>query len=732
MEYSRYKEVESIFVEVVDLPEPERAESIQRLTSDEELIESVTQLLREHERLLNEEFLEQPIIDLSSESELSSNAVPPPSQIKGYSIIRLLGEGTSSTVYLAKSPLPLERLVAIKLVNVGAGKQTLARFYDEQRVLAQIRYPGIAEVYDEGTTDDRRPFTVLEFVDGAPITQYCTSHDLEWRDIVRLLIQCCTAVAHAHQHNIIHRDLKPTNLIVADTDGTPTVKVIDFGIAKLLDPYLAPSQSTLDSQFVGTLPYASPEQVSGSFAPDTRTDVHALGVVLYECLAGEHPFFREGVGLKVAIDTILNTPIPRLQSTKALPTNELNAILSLACAKEPSDRYSSLTHFSEDLQRLLDGLPVRAMDAKPMYVTGKLISKYRLPVAITLLSLIVVSWLIALAISNGFEAERNRQALQDTAIRMVDDLMPKLSDLSGSTEARKELAATLGVRIDDLLRSNPEDEELLIRKARILEYQSDIELADGRVENALNLRTQASSILTTIADSSERLQDDQLRLQIKLGDIDKVHGDYESARIKYLEVHGALLQSDADRRTELCWSHERLAHVSFKLHDLNNAYRHARSRLDLAERLLLEHPDSSSQLRNCAIAHQAMAELYNTEYKYQEAMVHAVKTLEYSSRLIQISPDSFASQHMLLNAQVIHVFAQINLGETSGSEEAARQIVSSAFLLIERNPSRKDASDIAWKKLYALHGYFLKRAPQLDRALLIEAMIKINPDRSFK
>ena len=133
--------------------------------------------------------------------------------------------------------------------------------------------------------------------------------------------------------------------------------------------------------------------------------------------------------------------------------------------------------------------------------------------------------------------------------------------------------------------------------------------------------------------------------------------------------------------------------------------------------------------RNCAIAHQVMAELYNTEYKYEEAMVHASKTLEYANRLIQTSPDSFASQHMLLNAQVIHVFAQINLGETSGTEASARQVVSSAFLLIERNPSRKDASDIAWKKLYALYGYFQKRAPQLDHAFLIEAMRQIQPGR---
>ncbi|MBL4771428.1 MAG: protein kinase [Planctomycetes bacterium] len=374
----RYKEVEAIFVEVVDLPVTRRGDRIAELTQDRELIQIVQQMLDENDLADQEGFMDASVLGEGVDWEAAEPTPPMPERIGKYAILKALGHGASGTVYLAQAPLPLERMVAIKLLHTGAGELTMARFREEQRVLARLQNVGIAEVYDQGVTVLGMPFTVLEYIDGVSITEHCEQNRLGWRAIIELMTQCTRAVSHAHQRNIIHRDLKPSNLMVTQKNDRACMKVIDFGTAKLTDPLRTAPHLTVESQFIGTLTYSSPEQLSGNDAPDTRTDVHALGLVLYECLEGKHPFFQDNDGLKPMIDRIMTQPLPTISSQPNIPIREINAILSRACAKDISERYSSMLHFGEDLQNLLSGLPVKAMRPRPAYIARKFIRRNRL------------------------------------------------------------------------------------------------------------------------------------------------------------------------------------------------------------------------------------------------------------------------------------------------------------------------------------------------------------------
>ena len=216
-----------------------------------------------------------------------------PERIGPYHLLSVLGSGGMGVVYLAEQEQPLRRRVALKLVKRGMdSKEVLARFESERQALALMSHPGIAKVFDAGTSEDGRPYFVMEHVAGMPITEYCDRNRLSSRQRLELFVEVCDAVQHAHTKGIIHRDIKPSNVLVSVQDSRPLPKVIDFGVAKAVSQRL--TEKTLFTQLgvmIGTPGYMSPEQaeVTG-LDVDTRTDVYSLGVLAYELLVGELPF----------------------------------------------------------------------------------------------------------------------------------------------------------------------------------------------------------------------------------------------------------------------------------------------------------------------------------------------------------------------------------------------------------------------------------------------------------
>ncbi|MBM3982866.1 MAG: serine/threonine protein kinase [Planctomycetes bacterium] len=355
-----------------------------------------------------------------------------------YALVEPIGEGGMGTVWRAKQTEPVKRFVAVKLIKAGMdSKQVLARFEAERQALAVMDHPNIAKVLDGGL-HDARPFFVMELVKGVPITEYCDHHKLTPKARLELFVQACHAIQHAHQKGIIHRDIKPSNVLVALYDDRPVVKVIDFGVAKATGGAL--TERTIDTGFggvVGTPQYMSPEQATfNNLDIDTRSDVYALGVLLYELLTGSPPFSKkelEQKGLMEILRIVREEEPPRpstkLSTADALPSlsanrgtepkkltgllrNELDWIVMKALEKDRTRRYETANGFAADVLRYLSGEAVLAHPPSAGYRLRKFVRRNRGQVVAASLVLLA---LLAGIVGTSWQAVRAERARADEA-----------------------------------------------------------------------------------------------------------------------------------------------------------------------------------------------------------------------------------------------------------------------------------------------------------------------------
>jgi serine/threonine protein kinase len=358
-----------------------------------------------------------------------------------YKLIEEIGEGGMGSVFMAQQTEPVKRAVAVKVIKAGMdSKAVLARFEAERQALALMDHPNIARVLDAGTTDSGRPFFVMELVKGMPITQFCDARKLTPRERLELFVPVCQAIQHAHQKGIIHRDIKPSNVLVAMYDDRPVPKVIDFGVAKAAGQSL--TERTLMTGFgtvVGTPEYMSPEQATlNNLDIDTRSDVYALGVLLYELLTGAPPFSKKDLDkhslleiLRVVREEEPPRPSTRLSTADALPTlsanrgtepkkltrllrNELDWIVMKALEKDRARRYPTANGFAADVLRYLGGEAVQAHPPSTAYRLRKFVRRYKGPVlAASLLFLALVAGIVGTTLglieAKKQEAEAKRQ-----------------------------------------------------------------------------------------------------------------------------------------------------------------------------------------------------------------------------------------------------------------------------------------------------------------------------------
>src|SRR4051812_35409520 len=362
-----------------------------------------------------------------------------------YTLLEVLGEGGMGTVYRAEQARPVRRQVALKLIKIGMdSRAVLARFDAERQALALMDHPHIARVYDGGTTDGGQPYFVMELVQGVPITEYGDRHRLPIRARLELFVAVCQAVQHAHQKGIIHRDLKPSNVLVTEVDGRPTPKVIDFGVAKATEIRLTDQSLGDTGAIVGTPAYMSPEQADpSSMDIDTRTDVYALGVILYELLAGSTPLdanqFRRGAlleMLRMVREVDPPRPSTKVSTAEALPSiaanrdidpehlkralrGDLDWVVMKALEKARARRYETANGFAADVLRHLAYEPVLAAPPSRAYRTRKFVRKNR--------GAVIAAGLVLLALLGGIagttwglfrEAERADE--RDQAVKVAE------------------------------------------------------------------------------------------------------------------------------------------------------------------------------------------------------------------------------------------------------------------------------------------------------------------------
>ncbi len=481
----RWKQVEVVFEQALELPAGERAAFIQKnCEGDEELRREVESLLESHASAGR--FIDQPDIFFREEDLKDDDTSVAAGQLIGaYRIVREIGRGGMGAVYLAeRADEQYKKQVAIKLIKRGMDTDSVLRhFRNERQILASFDHPNIARLFDGGTTKDGLPYFVMEYIEGVPINQYCSAHGLSVVERLKLIREACAAVSYAHRHTVIHRDIKMSNILVT-SEGTP--KLLDFGIAKILQPGIeSEALMTMTGVRPMTPEYASPEQVRGE-PVTTASDVYSLGVVLYELLTGRSPYHFTSRSPSDVVREITNTEPPR-PSTVVSNNNQqsvrgdLDNILLMALRKEPARRYQTVDQFADDIRRHLESRPVLARKDTIGYRARKFVRRNRVAVAGALLilvsligGLIATAWQAHRATVQKALAERRFNDVRELAHSVLFDYHDAIKNLPGATRVRERLVKDALNYLDSLAGEATGDPALQRELAAAYERVGDV------------------------------------------------------------------------------------------------------------------------------------------------------------------------------------------------------------------------------------------------------------------
>lgn len=416
-----------------------------------------------------------------SSSPLDLFREKPGTQIGRYRLLSVLGEGGMGVVFLARQQRPIQRDVALKVIKPGMdSKRVITRFRTERQTLALLDHPNVARVIDAGATGTGRPYFVMEYVQGLPITQYCDEHQLTIEERIQLFLKVCQAVQHAHQKGIIHRDLKPSNILVTLQDGLPLPKVIDFGVARAMGSSLTElTLSTEQGRPVGTPVYMSPEQAQLiDLDIDTRTDIYSLGVLLYELLTGTPPFSEEQLREAGYLElqriiqdqepsrpsvrlSALGTSLATIAAQRHTPPEglrksvkgDLDWIVMKCLEKDRTRRFETAHELAADLRRHLDHEPVVARPPSTLYRLQK--AWRRNKVVLTAVAVVAITLLLGTVISawqaHMANAARTRAEVEERRAKEGERRQRLIAYASDMKAAQIDLADNNLTRVSELL-----------------------------------------------------------------------------------------------------------------------------------------------------------------------------------------------------------------------------------------------------------------------------------------
>lgn len=508
-----YARVRELFCAVFEQPVDERGAYLDEHASASERGD-VDELLAQHDQLTATFLNQSDLATLAADVDQTQPAwAPEPGERIGpYVVRKVIGEGGFGLVCEAEQKVPVQRTVALKILKTGLDtREVIARFEAERQALAVMEHRFIAKVLDAGATEAGRPYFVMEYVPGEPITDFCRRKELDVEGRLQLFLQVCEAIEHAHQKGIIHRDIKPSNVLVGMQGERQVPKIIDFGIAKATGPTLGPGTTfTAQGQLVGTPAYMSPEQADvGTLDVDTRSDIYSLGSLLYELLVGAPAFGSatlRGKGM-LEIRRILCEQEPLKPSTRVTMRGEegvkqdtrslhrrlkgdLDWIVLKAMEKDRARRYATTGEFAADIKRHLAFEPVLAGPPSGFYLLSKFTRRHRAGVAAAVL--------VALVAGMGFwvvtwqrERARTEAMVASAVIQTMNDLFTSTGERSAKESIDRELLELVTGRMttDNVFGDKP---GMRSRVFGMLGYfysrLDEEELAADHWEHALTLR----------------------------------------------------------------------------------------------------------------------------------------------------------------------------------------------------------------------------------------------------
>lgn len=705
----RWRQVEALFVAAIDLPADEQAAFIERECADDPDLRRVLAGMLAHAagaaaRIAGAVGTAAQFVTTAPDEWIGR-------RFGAYRIVREIGRGGMGLVFEAVRDDEYRRRVALKVAPWSRDVALLRqRFLIERQILAELDHPNIAQFFDGGTEHDV-PYFVMEYVEGRPLTRYCEEHRLDLRARIVLLRQVCGAVHFAHEHLVVHRDLKPANILVRE-DGTP--KLLDFGIAKLLDPF-AGSATTVGER-MWTPDYTSPEQVRGR-PITTRTDVYSLGLILYELLTGTRAQIAD-TSSPVTLDRSICETEPPLPSERAAAQGDrlrarrlrgdLDTIVMTATSKEPERRYRSVSALSDDLGRYLDGAPILARPSTWWYRAGKLLRRHRASaVAAALVLLAVAAGLIA-TLYQARRAERRFQQVRQLANVFVFDVHDRIEKLPGSTEARKAIVSTALTYLENLRADAGSDRDLARELAaaylKIGNVQGNpLRPNLGDTKGAIVSYGRAEEILKPLVDRGDRdAMRDFVSLSLQQAVAWQAQGDAKGmatfGRARDLGEQ-LLAQRPADRDLLALVSevHEQLARISYDLRDYPTAEKSGQRAMQLARRLVELDPGNKAYRDALSSAYTAVGQTRHSTGHLEESADDHRAAIAIREQLVREDPDNAQYRRNLLIGyghlgDVLGYRAGDNLADAEGAIAAFYKAVEIATWLRDRDPADRRAA----------------------------------------
>ncbi len=719
MSLQNWQQIKDIFAEALETSNDDRLDFLrERCGTDEELYAEVKSLIEANAE--TEPLIEKNALNFASKLDGKSYNF---TKFGRYTVLHEIGRGGMGAVFLAdRNDGEYEQKAALKIIRQSFVNEEIERhFRRERQILASLNHPNIAKLLDGGVSESGELFLVMEYVEGESLLEYAENHQLNIEEKLNLFLKICRAVSYAHQNLVVHRDLKPSNILVGK-DGEP--KLLDFGLAKITAPddglFAAEngSEQTKTLFRVFTPAYAAPEQIHGKTVT-TASDVYSLGVCLYELLTGEKPFRFEGKSLDEILKTVDNieplrpsaigssrfqisdskfengrNPKSKIQNLKFLK-GDLDNITLKSLRKEPERRYRSVEAFTDDIERHLKNLPVRARPNTLAYRASRFFRRNRIAVSATALvilalisGLAIALWQTQIARVERARAEQRFSDVRKLSNSLLFEISPKIERLPGSTEAREILVSRALEYLDSLATESQNDSQLQSELATAYEKIGDLQ---GNPANP-NLIDSGAAIVS----------------YKKAGEM----------RRRLLEKN----RDDAETERRLAENYRVLGNIYSQTNEIEASSKNTNAALDIYEKLVAENPSSSDLRFGLAKVNYDFGLNLQSNKKHSESLAYFEKSKNLLAVVNAETPNQLEVLRTIAEVQIQTAYALSWAERQTEAEAEAKEAATVYENLLANNPNDVTVRGGMWLTYWLSSGIYQDRNDKIAYEYALKAL----------